>query len=223
MRHNILRSNLRMIYGPSQTFASKLKKAPRWTCFYPHWLTRSNSSRKKGCHSEAETHVCRHLTGVDNRQRFSPPQSDRFRTLTQCLVRRHRHRRSQNIVSRKSRGSVFEKSATGAAAEIPIRLWRALPCGIWISSSKGEAEIGIVYRTDAVADNHVRIVDTAPAESHSPVRYGVAVVWTARNISGAGDFIEFMLSAPIQAQLKQYGFDQAVSDAGLVRRQEVKP
>jgi len=89
--------------------------------------------------------------------------------------------------------------------------------------SKGEAEIGVVYRTDAVADDHVRIVDTAPAESHSPVRYGVAVVWTARNISGAGDFIEFMLSAPIQAQLKQYGFDQAVSDAGLVRRQEVKP
>ena len=89
--------------------------------------------------------------------------------------------------------------------------------------SKGEAEIGVVYRTDAVADEHVRILDTAPAESHNPVHYGVAAVWTAKNISGAGDFIEFMLSAPIQTQLKQYGFDQAVSDVGLAQRQEVKP
>jgi molybdate transport system substrate-binding protein len=89
--------------------------------------------------------------------------------------------------------------------------------------SKGEAEIGVVYRTDAVADDHVRILDTAPAESHNPVRYGVAVVWTARNISGAGDFIQFILSAPIQAQLKQFGFDQAVSDVGFAKQLEVKP
>jgi len=89
--------------------------------------------------------------------------------------------------------------------------------------SKGEAEIGVVYRTDAVTDHHVRILDTAPAESHTPVRYGVAAVWTTKNISGAGDFIEFLLSAPIQAQLTQYGFDQVGSDAGGVQRREVKP
>jgi molybdate transport system substrate-binding protein len=89
--------------------------------------------------------------------------------------------------------------------------------------SKGEAEIGVAYRTDAIADEHVRILDTAPPDSHTPIRYGVAAVWTAKNISGAGDFIEFLLSAPIQAQLKQYGFDRAVSDAGLVQRGEVKP
>jgi molybdate transport system substrate-binding protein len=89
--------------------------------------------------------------------------------------------------------------------------------------AKGEAEIGVVYRTDAVSEGRVRILDTAPAESHNPVRYGVAVVWTARNISGAADFIQFMLSPPIQAQLRQFGFDQAVSDIGLARTQEVKP
>ena len=88
--------------------------------------------------------------------------------------------------------------------------------------SKGEAEIGVVYRTDAVTDQQVRILDTAPVESHTPVRYGVAVVWTARNVSGAGDFIEFLLSAPIQTQLKQYGFDQAVSEQGF-KQQEAKP
>ena len=88
--------------------------------------------------------------------------------------------------------------------------------------AKGE-EIGVVYRTDAITDSHVRILDTAPAESHSPIHYGVAIVWTARNISGAGDFIEFLLSSRTQEELKKYGFDQAMEKIGLVQRQEVKP
>ena len=89
--------------------------------------------------------------------------------------------------------------------------------------SKGEAEIGVVYRTDAVTDSHVRILDTAPAESHSPIQYGVAIVWTARNISGSGDFIEFLLSAPTQDELRKYGFEQAPQKTGLVLRREVRP
>jgi molybdate transport system substrate-binding protein len=89
--------------------------------------------------------------------------------------------------------------------------------------AKGEAEIGVVYRTDAVTDSHVRILDTAPAESHLPIHYGVAIVWTARNITAAGDFIEFLLSSGTQDELKKYGFDQAGEKIGLLRRQEVKP
>lgn len=89
--------------------------------------------------------------------------------------------------------------------------------------TQGEAEIGVVYRTDAIPNERVRILDTAPADSHIPVRYGVATVWTAKNISGAGDFIEFLLTPQIQALLNEYGFDQASRDAGFTQRQEVKP
>jgi molybdate transport system substrate-binding protein len=84
--------------------------------------------------------------------------------------------------------------------------------------AKGEAEIGVVYRTDAIADGHVRILDTAPAESHSPIQYGIAVVWTARNISGAGDLIEFLLSSRTQEELKQYGFQRAPDKIGRAQR-----
>jgi molybdate transport system substrate-binding protein len=87
----------------------------------------------------------------------------------------------------------------------------------------GEAEIGIVYRTDAVGHDKVRILDTAPSESHSPVRYGVATAWTARNISGAKEFIEFLLSPDVQAQLKEFGFDQLPSNVSLAQRKELKP
>ncbi len=89
--------------------------------------------------------------------------------------------------------------------------------------SNGEAEIGVVYRTDAVGNNSVRILDTAPPDSHTPVRYGVVTAWTARNISGAKDFTEFLLSPAVQAQLKAFGFDQAPPDVSLAQRKEVKP
>ena len=88
--------------------------------------------------------------------------------------------------------------------------------------AKGEAEVGVVYRTDAASNDKVRILDTAPVESHTPVRYGVAAVWTAKNVSGAGDFIEFLLAPQTQALFQQYGFDRVTEDAGLVQRQEVK-
>ena len=89
--------------------------------------------------------------------------------------------------------------------------------------AKGEAEIGVVYRSDAVADDQVRILDTAPPDSHTPIQYGVAAVWTARNISGAGDFIEFLLSDTVQSQLKQYGFDPVNSKVGFAQHVEGKP
>ena len=39
------------------------------------------------------------------------------------------------------------------------------------SSSRGEAPLGIVYRTDAMADKGVRVVDTFPAGSHPAIIY----------------------------------------------------
>jgi molybdate transport system substrate-binding protein len=90
--------------------------------------------------------------------------------------------------------------------------------------SKGEAELGLVYRTDATPVKRVRIIDAAPAESHRPITYGVAAPWTSENVSRVRDFVAFLLSEPIQAELKKFGFDQEVSDIGSAQRQEeVKP
>lgn len=90
--------------------------------------------------------------------------------------------------------------------------------------SKGEAELGIVYRTDAIPVKRVRILDVAPAESHRPITYGLAAPWTSENVFRVRDFVAFLLSDPIQAELKKYGFDREVSDVSYVERQEeVKP
>ena len=89
--------------------------------------------------------------------------------------------------------------------------------------SKGEAELGLVYRTDAIPVKRVRILDTAPATSHKPITYGLAAPWTSENVFRVRDFLAFLLSEPIQTELKKFGFDQEVSDVSYVERQEVQP
>jgi len=89
--------------------------------------------------------------------------------------------------------------------------------------AKGEAEIGIVYRTDAATNSKVRILDTAPSSSHTPVRYGVAAVWTAQNIAAAGDFVQFLLSPDVQSVLQEYGFDRVAPETEPAQPREVKP
>ena len=89
--------------------------------------------------------------------------------------------------------------------------------------ARGDADVGVVYRTDAISNSNIRVLDTAPVESHTPVRYGVAAVWTAKNISGAGDFIEFLLTPRIQSLLQEHGFDRVSSDRGVAQQQEVRP
>ena len=70
--------------------------------------------------------------------------------------------------------------------------------------SRGEAPLGIVYRTDALIDHGVRVVATFPSSSHPPIVYPVAAL---KNASPAAlDFIQWLSSSNAQAVFKQYGF-----------------
>lgn len=86
--------------------------------------------------------------------------------------------------------------------------------------SKGEAELGLVYRADAVPVKRVRIIDAASADSHRPIPYGLAAPWTSENVFRVRDFTAFLLSDRIQTELKKYGFEQEVLDGGSTQRQE---
>ena len=89
--------------------------------------------------------------------------------------------------------------------------------------ANGEADVGIVYQSDAVASKKVRILDAAPVGSHTPVQYGVALPWTAKNISGAEDFAEFLRTTQIQTLLQEYGFDRITPDDGRDQKQGGHP
>ena len=69
----------------------------------------------------------------------------------------------------------------------------------------GEAELGIVYRTDAIAEPSVRIIGTFPAESHKPIVYPAAPVATSQN-SDAAAFVNFLQSPKARAVFEAQGF-----------------
>jgi molybdate transport system substrate-binding protein len=71
--------------------------------------------------------------------------------------------------------------------------------------ARGEAPLGIVYRTDAVADPDVRIVGTFPADSHPPIIYPAAL--TANGAAPAAAFLAYLRTSPAaRAAFQRQGF-----------------
>jgi len=71
----------------------------------------------------------------------------------------------------------------------------------------GEAPLGIVYRTDALADKRVRIVDEFPEDSHPPIIYPIAL--TTRAGPAAQRFLDFVTSDAVKPIFREYGFQPA--------------
>ena len=71
--------------------------------------------------------------------------------------------------------------------------------------SRGETPLGIVYRTDTLADSNVRIVATFPENTHPPIIYPMAMT-TAGKSPTAGKFYEFLKSAAASEIVRGQGF-----------------
>ncbi|WP_263971757.1 molybdate ABC transporter substrate-binding protein [Leptolyngbya ohadii] len=70
----------------------------------------------------------------------------------------------------------------------------------------GNADAGIVYKTDARITNRVRQVATAPSNLHSPIVYPIAVISSSRNQQAARTYAQFLSSSQAQAVFRRYGF-----------------
>jgi len=70
--------------------------------------------------------------------------------------------------------------------------------------ARGEAPLGIVYRTDALAEPRVRVVAAFPESSHPPIVYGMAL------LAGAGAdaraFAAYAASPPARTLWARHGF-----------------
>jgi molybdate transport system substrate-binding protein len=73
--------------------------------------------------------------------------------------------------------------------------------------SRGEAPFGIVYRTDALADPGVRIVDTFPAGSHPPIVYPLVLLKGATPV--ARELATHLASPQSRETWKRFGFGGA--------------
>jgi molybdate transport system substrate-binding protein len=71
--------------------------------------------------------------------------------------------------------------------------------------SRGEAPLGIVYRTDANSDKGVQIVGTFPENTHPPIVYPIAVVAASTN-PGAPGYVAFLKSPTARPIFEKQGF-----------------
>jgi len=71
--------------------------------------------------------------------------------------------------------------------------------------SRGEAPLGIVYKTDAISDPNLRIVATFPEGTHPAIVYPVALTADSSN-PDAASFLDFLRSARAKPLFEKQGF-----------------
>lgn len=73
----------------------------------------------------------------------------------------------------------------------------------------GNADVGLVYATDAQTSQRVRVIGVAPEESHDPIVYPTAEIKGSQNGSAAHEFILFLRSPAAEAIFERHGFRMA--------------
>lgn len=71
--------------------------------------------------------------------------------------------------------------------------------------SRGEAPLGIVYKTDAASDPAVRIVGAFPADSHPTIIYPMALLASSTN-PDAQAFVDYLKSPAVRPLFEKQGF-----------------
>lgn len=71
--------------------------------------------------------------------------------------------------------------------------------------ARGDAPLGIVYRTGTLVEKRVRIVGVFPADSHAPIVYPVAL--TRHAGPAAARYLAFITSAEARPIFRRWGFE----------------
>lgn len=72
--------------------------------------------------------------------------------------------------------------------------------------SQGEVQAGVVYQTDAISDDNVKIVEEFPADSYTKVVYPMAVLKMSAHQDAAKVFEEFLKTDTVKTIMEKYGF-----------------
>lgn len=74
----------------------------------------------------------------------------------------------------------------------------------WVET--GNVDAGIVYKTDAILSDKVKIVSTAPKDSHTPVVYPAAIIAGSKVQNESKKFLKFLKSKKATDIFIKFGF-----------------
>jgi len=97
----------------------------------------------------------------------------------------------------------YRIAAAVAPRLVPLGSVRAVAQAV----AAGNADAGIVYRSDAVQLAGLRVVATAPAESHAPIRYSGAVLRSSRQPQLALAYLEALATPAARERFRRDGFE----------------
>ena len=205
---------VRLIYGPSTTLRRQIERGAPFDVFFAT-VDEVQKLHSKGLTVSGGTAVCAQTRLVLVMSNVSPATSISFRELMSNRVRR--------IAIGNPKTSALGEITARALKTLDPAYKTRLPLLHGEHSGEivnlvhaGKADVGIVYRVDAINSGQVWIIDEAPAGMYVPVQFGHAVVSTRGEeaLQATKQFIDFMMSPRIQKLLLQYGFD-AVPSNGL--------
>lgn len=212
-------TNVRVIYGPSQTLSKQIEEGAPIDVFLPSQVEEIDQLEKKGLVIRGTRRIYAGTSLVLITGTELPAPIASVQDLRMSIIRYIAIGDPKTSSVGKVGAQYLKYSRLDSQLKSQI-VYGEHSRAVLDLVAKGEADLGVVYRTDAVGNRKVRILDEAPEDSHTPIHYGVATVWTAKNISGAGDFINFLGTPKIQALLQDHGFDRIAEQGGGAQRQE---
>ena len=109
--------------------------------------------------------------------------------------------------------AALEKLGAWQAAEPKFAMAESVRAALTLVA-RGEANLGIVYSTDAKVEPGVKIVGTFPADSHPAIIYPVAATTTAK--PETNDYLAFLKTSAAKTILEKYGFKFLISPDDLI-------
>jgi len=206
-------ATIHVVYGPSKTLRRQIEKGAPIDVFLPEAVEEVEELQKKGLTLNGGPRIYAQTSLVLVMSAASPTTPISFREVLPNRTTRI----ALGDPKTTALGEITARALTrlDPAYNHRSRLLHAQHSDDVVNLVRtGEADVGIVYRVDAINSGHVRIIDEAPAGTHTPVQFGQAVVWTCRNasLSVAEEFFDFIMSPRIQKLLLKYGFDSMPSN-----------
>lgn len=216
-------ATVRVVYGPSQTLRRQIENGAPIDVFLPAAVEEVDKLQKKGLTLNRGRRIYAQTSLVLVMSAASLATSISFR----------------DILPNRATRIVLGDPKTSALGEITARALTKLDPAYKNRSHlfhaqhsedivnllrMGEADVGIVYRVDAINSGQVRIIDETPTGTYTPVQFGEAVVWTCRKTSlgVAEEFLDFMMSPRIQKLLLKYGFDPVPSNKSQAEARSIE-
>ena len=210
-------ADVRVIYGPSQSLRNQIEQGAPVDVFLPSSIDEIDRLEQAGLIIKNTKRLYAQTRLVVITGNLLPANITSIQDVAKPEIRRVAIGNTKTSSVGKFATELFEN--LNLDKQIGVRYVYGEHSGAVLDLvARGEAEVGVVYRTDAAQSSKVRVVAEAPPGSHSPILYGLAIVWTSNNVPLARAFSEFMQSPAAQRALQEDGFDRLPSQIGLVKQ-----